>query len=189
MISKTSQNITTAEQLWAMPNDGNRYELVKGVLTMMSPAGSEHGDVAARILARLVVHVENSELGRTYAAETGFRIATSPDTVRAPDASFVSHARLKTVAPTTGYLPLAPDLVVEVVSPNDSSSDVEAKAKEWIQSGSKVVLVADPSNQTLTAYRDDSQIQVLREGDVFDAGDVCSNWKLAVDDTFRIIHS
>ena len=169
-----------------MPNDGNRYELVKGVLKMMSLAGSEHGWIAGRIFNRLATHVENSDLGRTYAAETGFRIASSPDTVRAPDACFVSHERLATVESTPSYLPLAPDLVVEVVSPSDTSSEVESKAEEWLQAGTDIVLVADPFNQTIRVYRERSKILLLRAGDIFEAGQVCGNWTLSVNDAFQI---
>jgi Uma2 family endonuclease len=186
MTSKTIQNVTTADQLLELPDDGNRYELVKGVLRMMSPAGSEHGRIAGRIFARLAVHVERHGLGETYAAETGFRIAASPDTVRAPDAAFVSHTRLATVEETRGYLPLAPDLVVEVVSPSDSFSDVEAKAAEWLHAGSKIVLVADPMNQTIHAYQTDGELGLLRLGDTFCAGDVCGDWQLSVNDAFQI---
>jgi Uma2 family endonuclease len=123
MITNTNEQTCTAEQLFARPNDGNRYELVKGVLKMMSPAGSDHGWISGRIFHRLATHVENADLGRAYAAETGFKIASSPDTALAPNACFVSHERLATVEPTRSYLPLAPDLVVEVVSPNDTSFD------------------------------------------------------------------
>jgi Uma2 family endonuclease len=186
MISKTNQLIHNAEQLFAMPNDGNRYELVKGVLVMMSPAGSEHGWIAARILNRLATHVEGSNLGRVYAAETGFKIGSSPDTVRAPDVCFVSHERLATVESTRSYLPLAPDLVVEVVSPNDTSSEIEAKAEEWLEAGTDIVLVADPSNQTIRVYQEGSRILLLRAGDTFEAGKVCGNWKLSVSDAFAI---
>ena len=169
-----------------MPNDGNRYELVKGVLIMMSPAGSEHGWIAGRILNRLATHVEDSNLGRVYAAETGFKIGSSPDTVRAPDACFVSHERLATVEPTRSYLPLAPDLVVEVVSPNDTSSEVEAKAEEWLKAGTDIVLVADPSNLSIRVYQDGSEIRLFRAGDKFEAGKVCGNWTLSVNDTFNL---
>ena len=186
MIIRPEDSITTAGQLLSMPDDGNRYELNQGVLVMMSPAGSEHGYVAGRIFARLFAHVEQANLGRTYAAETGFRIAATPDTVRAPDAAFVSHARLAKAEPTDGYLSLAPDLVVEVVSPNDPSIAVESKAKQWLDAGTMIVLVADPVNQTLRVYRDKSQIQVLRAGQVFESGDVCGNWRLSVNDVFQI---
>ena len=153
---------------------------------MMSPAGSEHGWIAGRILNRLATHVEDHDLGRAYAAETGFRIATSPDTVRAPDACFVSHGRLATVESTRSYLPLAPDLVVEVVSPNDLSSEVEAKAEEWLKAGTDIVLVADPSNRTIRVYQDGSRILLLRAGDTFHAGKVCGNWTLGINDAFNI---
>ena len=131
MIQQTPnlENVKSADQLHALPDDGNRYELIRGDLIMMSPAGSEHGWIAGRIFVRLATHVEDLDLGRAYAAETGFKISESPDTVRAPDACFVSHERLSTVEDTQSYLPLAPDLVVEVVSSNDSSSDWRRKRK------------------------------------------------------------
>ena len=81
---------------------------------MMSPAGSEHGRIAARLGRSLGNHVDNKRLGETYAAETGFLITSNPDTVRAPDAAFVSKELLASIEPTTGYLPIAPTLVIEV---------------------------------------------------------------------------
>ena len=185
MITK-SEHVTTAEQLLALPDDGNRYELVKGILKMMSPAGNEHGRVTLRIAARLAMHVEKFDLGETYAVETGFRISNDPDTVRAPDAAYVSHARLQTVEPTRGYLPLAPDLVVEVVSPNDRSSDIEAKAHQWLTAGSAIVLVADPENLTIRVYENPKDIRVLCAGDTFESGKVCGGWKLTINDAFQI---
>ena len=153
---------------------------------MMSPAGSEHGNIAARIAARLVVHVEQYDLGKTYAAETGFLISTSPDTVRAPDAAFVSNERLAKAEPTCGYLQLSPDLVVEVISPNDRFSQVEAKAADWLRAGTEIVLVADPENLVLKVYAKDSGIRTLGQGETFSAGDVCGNWQLTVNDAFQI---
>lgn len=186
MVSTDPQTVTTADQLYALPDDGNRYELIEGVLSIMSPAGSEHGRIAGRIFLRLAAHVEQHELGETYAAETGFRIGESPDTVRAPDAAFASRERLEAVAPTHGYLPLAPDLVVEVVSPNDSFSSVEAKAADWLQAGCQVVLVADPSNLTIHVYESGAEIRLLRSGNRFSAGSICGGWSLDVDDAFGV---
>jgi len=177
---------TTAEQLFAMPDSGKHHELIEGKLRMMSPAGSEHGKVAARILARLLVHVELHDIGEVFAAETGFRIASKPDTVRAPDAAFVSHKRLAAAEPTKAYLALAPDLVVEVISPNDSFSEVESKALQWLDAGCQLVLIADPENETLQVYLDSQKRQVYREGETFESGDVCKNWTLEVNDAFKI---
>ena len=187
MIEKrVQQPVATAEQLLAMPDDGNRYELVEGVLKVMSPAGSEHGEIAMRIASRLAHHVECRRLGRTYAAETGFRIGADPDTVRAPDAAFVSRERLRSIEPTSGYLPLAPDLVVEVISPNDSFSDVEKKAQQWIDAGTRIVLIADPGNQSLVIRKSALEMEVLRSGETFAAGEVCAGWVLSVDEAFGI---
>lgn len=82
--------VITAEQLATMPSDGKRYELVKGVLSTMSPAGGRHGRIAGRVFKLLANHVDDHQLGCTFAAETGFLIARDPDTVRAPDAAFSS---------------------------------------------------------------------------------------------------
>ncbi len=186
MIAKTTESITTAQQLLTLHHGDNRCQLIQGVLYMMAPAGSEHGRIAGRIFTRLAVHVEKHDLGVTYAAETGFRIAVSPDTVRAPDAAFVSHRQLAAIEPTRGYLPLAPDLVVEVVSPNDSFSDVEAKVANWLEAGTGIVLVADPENRLLKAYRPDGDIRTFRSGESFEAGEVCDNLTLAVNDVFEL---
>lgn len=185
MISKTPHNVTTAGELFALPSDGNRYELVEGVLRMMSPAGNEHGIVATAIGASLYNHVKKCSLGKVYAAETGFLIASKPDTVRAPDAAFVSSDRLNSTEPVPGYLALAPNLVVEVVSPHDVFSEVEDMAAQWLDAGSQMVVVANPKDQSLRIYRDRDSIQILKPGDTFDSGSVCSNWLIKVDNVFE----
>src|SRR5436853_496992 len=116
--------LMTAEELWRMPDDGMRHELVKGELITMSPAGARHGDIALVIGAHLRAHVAANNLGKAYAAETGFQLTTK--TVRAPDVAFVSNER---VINTPKYFPGAPDLAVEVLSPDDTASEVEAKVR------------------------------------------------------------
>src|ERR687886_785714 len=116
-----------AEELLHMPDDGFRYELVRGDLRQMTPAGNAHGRVAMSFAWRLAQYVQENQLGTVYAAETGFRLATDPDTVRAPDVAFVSRARVETVGEVEGFWPGAPDLAVEVISPGDRYADVEEK--------------------------------------------------------------
>jgi Uma2 family endonuclease len=185
MTSRTFTNATTADELFALSGDGIRRELVNGDLIMMSPAGSEHGRIALRIGGSLGRHVDEHRLGVAFAAETGFVISENPDTVRAPDASFVSKDVMANLEPIVGYLPIAPTLAVEVVSPSDSFSDIEDKVSMWLDAGTKIVLVANPSDQTLRVYRSANEIQVLRAGQVFVSGDVCGNWQLSVDEVFR----
>jgi Uma2 family endonuclease len=175
----------TAEELFRMPDDGSRYELVRGELRRMTPAGNTHGYIAGEIFAELRNHVKANDLGRTYAAETGFKVASDPDTVRAPDAAFISREQVEKTGPTEGYWPGAPDLAVEVVSPNDTHSEVVEKALAWLEAGSRMVLVADPGNSTLTVYRSPRDVSVLRQGDTADGGDVVPGWKLSVAQLFE----
>ena len=156
----------TAVELAAMPDDGKRYELVEGILRMMSPAGGRHGRIASKLLTRLAVFVEKNNLGHTFAAETGFLIHQDPDTVRAPDVSYVSHARIGNLADHPGYLPLAPDVVAEVVSPNDTSSEVEQKATDWVSAGVQLVLVVDPQTRSIRQYRSAGEISVCTQGEL-----------------------
>jgi UDP-glucose 4-epimerase len=172
-----------AEELLAMPDDGFRYELVRGELRKMPPAGSEHGYIAMRLGLRLGRHAEANDLGRVYAAETGFKLASDPDTVRAPDAAFVSRERVVEVGHVEGYWPGAPDLAVEVVSPGDTHTEVVEKALAWLDAGSRMVLVVDPGRLTATVYRSLDDIRIVTEGDALDGADVLVHLALDVTPT------
>jgi Uma2 family endonuclease len=176
--------ITTASQLSHLPDDGQRYELIMGELRMMSPAGGTHGMVALRIGRFLGAYVDQQRLGAVFAAETGFLLATNPDTVRAPDVAYVSQDRLASLDNLDGFLRLAPDLAIEVVSPRDTSSEVESKAEMWLTHGTRMVLVVDPSNQSIRKYCSTSAIEVAHVGDQLDCNDVVPGWKLNVADVF-----
>ena len=108
----------TADELLLLPNDGCRYELVQGVLKKRALADEQHGELTMALGWRLAQFVSEHGLGEVYAAETGFKLRADPDTVRAPDAAFVSRARMG-APPARGYRGGPPDLAVEVVSPND----------------------------------------------------------------------
>lgn len=127
-MSSTITRSVTADELLAMPDDGYRYELVKGELIQMSPPGEEHGSVAMRLAARLYFYVEEYNLGVVYAAETGFKLESDPDTVRAPDVAFLSRARREPAGRVDGYWSGAPDLAVEVLSPDDRRRKVDEKS-------------------------------------------------------------
>ena len=161
----------TADELLVMPHNGYRYELIKGELRQMAPAGRQHGRIAATICSRLESFVRNNNLGEIYAAETGLIIWTDPDTVRAPDASFVSRARADATDEEDGYFPGAPDLAVEVISPNDRAVELEDKALDCLRAGAKMVIVLISQNahgDHLSPVVDD--IRILTEGDTVDGG-------------------
>jgi Uma2 family endonuclease len=174
----------TAEQLALMPDDGLRYELIEGELTMMSPAGGRHGRVAVRLNKLLAIHVDDNALGATFAAETGFRIAVNPDTVRAPDGAFVRQEKMDALEDDSGFLPFAPDLAVEVISPTDFFAAVESKAFAWLDAGTQFVLILEPESKTAHVYRSRTDIAVYGVGETIDAADVVRDWHIAVADVF-----
>lgn len=175
--------LMTADDLERMPDDGYRYELVKGALVRMAPVNLEHGQIALRIGARLLAHVEPRGLG-AVAVEAGYRLASDPDTVRGPDVSFVATARIPTEGRSTGFLTIAPDLAVEVVSPDDTAAEIEAKVQDYIAAGTRMVLVVHPRTQTVTVYRPDGSARVLRAGEAIDGADVVPSFSLPVRDLF-----
>src|SRR5918992_188819 len=174
----------TADELLHLPDDGFRYELVQGELRRMTPARNVHGRVAMNIGTALNNHVKAHDLGAVYAAETGFRLSSDPDTVRAPDVAFVSQANVEAVGEVEGFWPGASDLAVEVVSPGDSYADVEEKVFDWLDAGTKMVVVINPRQRSATVYKSPSDITALAEADVLDGGEIVPGFELAVREIF-----
>ncbi len=180
----TTTALVTADELLQMKDDGFRYELVRGELRKMSPAGHQHGRIALNLTGPLFQHVKTHNLGTVYAAETGFKLATAPDVVRAPDAAFVGRERVEALGQTAGFWPGAPDLAAEVVSPGDTYAEVEDKVADWLDAGTRLVVVVNPGPQTVSLYHSRSDIRILTTDDVLDGGEVVPGWTLPVRDVF-----
>jgi Uma2 family endonuclease len=174
----------TADELLEIPDHGFCYELIRGELNRTELADAQHGKVAMNAALALIAFVRAKDLGAGFASGTGFKIASNPDTVRAPDVAFVAKARADAVGDVTGYWPGAPDLAIEVLSPSDRFSDVEEKVFEWLDAGTKLVLVVNPRKRTVTAYRSRSTIRVYAENETLDASDVVPGWFLTVSRVF-----
>lgn len=175
----------TAEELLGLTDDGKRYELVEGELREMAPAGARHGRVAMKLASRLDRHVEINRLGMVLAAETGFRISRDPDTVRAPDVSFVAKERIPSEGPPEGYWELAPDLAVEVVSPNDPAVQVQSKVQMWLESGVRLVWVVYSDTRAIMAYKSLKEITTFTAEDTLDGGQVVPGFECAVAEIFE----
>ena len=178
----TASQITTADELLRMPDDGYRYELVEGELRKMTPAGSEHGYVVGELSGRLWQHVRDHDLGSVFGAETGFRLSRDPDTVRAPDVSFIRQERIDAIGIPKEYFPEAPDLAVEVISPGDTAEEVDSKIRLWLAAGVRLVWVIHPGGRSATVYRSMSDVEVLIESDILDGGDVVPGFTCRVRD-------
>ncbi|MCU0493716.1 MAG: Uma2 family endonuclease [Chloroflexaceae bacterium] len=167
-----------------MPEDGARRELVQGEVRWMSPAGFHHGRLVMNIATPLDQHVRQHQLGVVCAAETGFLLATNPDTVRAADVAFIRQERIANTPQPEGYWHGAPDLAAEVISPNDLYTDVDEKVTDWLEAGTRMVIIINPRKRTVTVYRSLLQIVVLREQDTLDGSDVVPGWTLPINDLF-----
>jgi Uma2 family endonuclease len=181
---RTRKQLFTADELLHLSSTGRRYELVEGELFEMPPAGARHGSVAMQIGALLNAHVRTHQLGKVFAAETGFILRRNPDTVRAPDASFVSQERLPSGELPTGFMDLAPDLSVEVVSPTDRAREIQEKVADWLRAGTTLVWVIDPASHSATAYRSLDDFRELSESDSLEGGEVIPGFVCPVKDLF-----
>jgi Uma2 family endonuclease len=177
--------LMTAGELADLPDDGLRHELVRGELRTMAPPFYEHGRSADRIGRSLENHVEAGQLGEVRRAEIGFLLTTSPDTVRAPDVAFLSREHLARLGAITGYFPGSPDLVVEVISPNDRYTEVDEKVAEWLEHGARLVFVVNPRRRTVAVHRADGSVRILGLDDTLDGEDIVPGWSMAVRDLFE----
>ncbi|MEW6212675.1 MAG: Uma2 family endonuclease [Acidobacteriota bacterium] len=183
----TVTQFMTEDDLLRMPDDGNRYELIEGELRQMSPTGFDHGRCTGKLHGLLIVHVLANNLGYVLAAETGFIIARAPDgraTVRAPDVAFVASHRIPASADTSKYLELAPDLVVETLSPSDAALEVEEKIASWLRAGTRAALTVNPQSRSVTVYRSLNQITILTDQDTLDLSDVVEGFRCRVAEIF-----
>lgn len=172
----------TIQEFEETPLEGS-WELVDGELVEVSPSGSDAGWISGEIAFHLKAHVRSRHLGWVFPPETGFILFDDRATVRSPDAAFVRLDRLP--QRTKGFVPVAPDLAVEVLSPTDRTPDALAKVTMYLQAGAHLVWLVDPDRLTITVFRPDATIEVLREGDTLDGGDVLPGFSIPVAEIFQ----
>jgi len=177
----------TPDAFLSMNLGDRRAELIDGKVITRAPAGGEHGFIALEIGAELRNFVKKHKLGIGCAAETGFRLFAERNTVRAPDAAFISNQtlerhrdRMDGQTRTAEFWPFAPDLAVAVVSPGDKLEDVEAKVADWFEGGTRLVWVVHPKARTIHVFHSATQVQILSASDVLDGEDVLPEFRLTI---------
>jgi len=179
-VATTTQKTWTDEELMALPDDG-KYELVDGELLHMSPVGGRHGHVVAALSARLYGFVKERKLGEVLDGQTGFRF---PDgNLRSPDVSFVAASRLGEGLPA-GFLHVAPDLAVEVLSPRDRAGYLAHKVAEYLAVGVKLLWVIDPAKTTAVVYRPGLPPRTVRKDGAFDGEGVLPGFSCPLAELF-----
>jgi Uma2 family endonuclease len=176
----------TADELLMLPRGKARHELIKGELVTMSPAGGEHGAVIGALFLLIADFVKRHGLGVVFGAETGFLIERNPDTVRAPDIAFVNRQRIPQDGIPRSYVPCAPDLAVEVVSPGDTVREVDAKVSDWLTAGCHAVWVVNPHWKTVTIYLVGGEIKTLTADQTLDGGSMLPGCQCPVSEIFAI---
>lgn len=178
--------LLTADEFLTWPDvPGCRQELIRGEVVSMSLPGGLHGKVASKILRRVGDYIEAAELGESYAAETGFIVEHDPDTVRGADVAFVCKARLSTITKPEKHIPFAPDLAIEVRSPNDRDVEVEEKIGIWLAAGSQLVWDVDPKSRTVVVHRPGAEPVTLHDDQEIDGSDVIPGFRCRVADFFK----
>lgn len=176
--------LMTIDDLWEIEEPG-RYDVIRGELHAMAPAGGEHGKIGIHIAARLWNHVHPSKLGEVFNSDTGFILSQDPLVWLSPDVSFVREDRLPSPEDQVGFLRLAPDLVVEIVSPSDRSALVTEKVMQYLAAGTQLVWVVEPRVRVVTVYTADRDAHVYTEVDELDGGEVLPEFRVRVSDIFE----
>jgi len=183
MATASAPRLMTADELLAMPDDGNRYELVEGELICMSPSSVWPGIVGGNIFGLLWTFLRRRRgLGICGISEVGFRLASDPDTVRAPDVWFVRAERVAAQGIPEGFWPGAPDLAVEVLSPSDRFTAVLRKVQDYLSAGTRLIWVIDPQGRSAAVFQPDAMPSLLGEDGMLDGADVLPGFSLRLRD-------
>ena len=173
-----TQELITGEELFRR-GDLEHTELVKGEIVYMSPAGHLHGYIEGRFYRALEAFVTQHQLGRVLVGEVGIYTGRNPDTVRGADVAFISHERMAQVK-SKSYLDVAPELIVEVLSPDDSWSKVMDKLEEYFSIGVLVVWVADPRKQQVYIYQSLTEVQRFTAAESLPGGQILPGFNAPV---------
>lgn len=183
-MSATTIKLLTAEEFMALPNppDGSQQELVRGEVILMPPPKARHGIICSQIVWLLKSFVTPQRLGWVTSNDSGFIQERDPDTVRGPDVAFWSIARQPELP--ENYFEIPPDLIVEVLSPDDRRRDVREKIRGYVGAGVPLVWLVDPDARTVTVYPGTLRGTELDEADPLDGGAVLSGFSCRVSDLF-----
>jgi Uma2 family endonuclease len=173
----------TGQELALLPDVGP-CELVEGRIVPMSPTGGEHGRIESNFGEAMTAFARSNKLGKVFVGEVGIFTRRGPDTVRGADVAFLSNERYDRLGSKRGFLDVAPDLVVEVLSPHDSAAGLGQKLREYFAIGVRLVLVADPDALAVLAYRSFTDVREIRETDMLSGEDILPGFEVAVASLF-----
>lgn len=177
------KKIWTDEEFMVLPDDGHRYELVNGELVDMGSSGMEHSWIASNLMIFLGGFVRSQKLAVMSDSRTAFALKTGNR--RSPDGFFVARERLQGMRRLPkGFFQGAPDLAVEVLSPNNTVEEIHEKIVEYFENGTRLIWVIHPDEQYVLVYHSHSPDRLLRLDDSLDGEDVVPGFTLPVAELF-----
>ncbi|MDQ6926022.1 MAG: Uma2 family endonuclease [Candidatus Eremiobacteraeota bacterium] len=179
-----TERITAADFLHH-PAANGPLELVHGEIRVLAPAGGRHGGIAANVFRALDRHVEPRALGHCFVDGTGFALPPHDDVVRSPDAAFVRAGRLPADTLPEGWVPIAPDFVVEVLSPSESHSDVMEKLDDYFAGGTTLAWVVDSRRRGVEVHAAGEPVRWMPWEATLDGAPVLPELRVAVAELFK----
>lgn len=173
----------TVDEFLVYDAPDGKAELVRGELRMSPSPGARHAAVITEILIRLGTYVRGHRLGRVF-SNGGFELLALPRTVRAPDVAFVRAERLPLEGIGPGFLRVAPDLAIEVVSPSETRARLREKLDDYRASHTPLVWLIDPRTRTVTVIEGDQPVRHLAQADVLSGGSVVPGFTCAISELF-----
>ena len=163
-----------------------RYEWINGELHERPPMGAKANRVATILVSLLNSFATAHRLGLVFSQECGYQIFQGePRKVRKPDASFIPLGRLPDDRPPSGHVRVSPDLVVEVVSPNDMAEEIEARVYDYLGAGVKLLWVLYPATHVVWVVRADGSAARLTEGKELSGEGVVAGFSCRVEELFE----
>jgi Uma2 family endonuclease len=184
MTTTNARRYVTSDEFLTHAAASGPNELVRGEIRPMTPASGAHGVIAGTIFAALNAFVEARQLGQCFPDNTGFLLPGLGDTVRSPDVAFVAAAPLPQQGIGSGWLAVSPDLVVEILSPNETASELEEKVRDYHTAGTRLFWIVDPALRVVSVRNASAPERWVREGDALDGGNVLPGFTIPVAKLF-----
>ena len=183
-MSSVLHQLLTAQELWRLPDVGTRRELVRGEVIEAMPPGGQHGAIAVMLAMLLRIWAKHGD-GGYVGVEAGYILAHDPDTVRGPDVSYIRPDRIPATGIPEGFWDLAPDLAVEVVSPNETAEDVRAKVRDFLGAGTPLVWTVYPRTREAIVHTPDGLARTYGSADTLEFPGVLPGFTCVVAELFE----
>ena len=183
-MATAKNKLLTAEGLLRLNSQGVKGELIRGVLRETVSVGEEHGHIAGIFITYLNIHIRPRRIGRSGGTNVGVKVQGDPDTVREPDVYYISAEKLPMNVRVQGYLEVMPELVVEIVSPNDSQQAVNDKTRMWLSHGVLMVVEVYPAERAVMVHRPAAPPITLTGDEVLEVYDVLPGFSLPLSEIF-----